>query len=179
MQAAYPSLADFDYHPYIDAEGQLPHQFEGQIGVYAIYAEDKTVAYIGYSRDVSLSLRQHLVRQPQSCFWVKVCTVEKPDRTLLENIKAFWIDENGSVPLGNSELKFGWEQPIDVKSQMLPEESAQYTDPQLDEQKHQSVLKNAARRIEKGILEALSRRGVQEQLRFNPKLKDNGLLDLK
>lgn len=179
MPAAHPSLADFDDYPYIDPEGQLPHQFEGQIGVYAVYSEDKAVAYIGYSRDVSLSLRQHLVRQPQHCFWVKVCTVEKPDRALLENIKAFWISENGSVPLGNGELKSGWEQPIDVKSLMLPEESAQYIDPQLDEQKHQSILKNAARRIEKEILEALSQRGVQEQLRFNPKLKENGLLDLK
>jgi hypothetical protein len=179
MPAAYPSLADLDYCSYIDAEGQLPHQFEGQIGVYAIFAEAKTVAYIGYSRDVSLSLRQHLVRQPQSCFWVKVYTVDKPDRTLLDSIKAFWIDENGSVPTGNGPAKVGWEQPIDVKSRMLPQESAQYTDPQLDEIKHQSVLKNAARRIETEILAVLTQRGVAEQLRFNPKLKDNGLLDLK
>jgi hypothetical protein len=179
MSSEYPSLADFDDYPYIDAEGQLPHLFEGKIGVYAIYSEDRDVVYIGYSRDVLLSLRQHLVRQPQFCFWVRVCTVEKPNRTLLETIKAFWISENGSVPVGNSALTSAWEQPIDVKSQMLPEESAQYTDPQLDEQKRQSVLKNAARRIEKEILEVLTQRGVQEQLRFNPKLKDNGLLDLK
>lgn len=179
MTAAYPALADLDFHPYIDAEGQLPHQFEGQIGVYAVYAQDKTVAYIGYSRDVSLSLRQHIVRQPQHCYWVKVYAVQKPDRALLETIKAAWVIENGSIPAGNHDSKSVWEQPIDVKSQMLPEESAQYTDPQLDEQKHQSVLKNAARRIEKEILALLSQRGVQESLRFNPKLKDNGLLDLK
>jgi hypothetical protein len=179
MQASYPSLADFDYYPYIDADGQLPHQFEGQIGIYAVFNEAKAVTYIGYSRDVSLSLRQHLVRQPQHCFWVKVHTVSKPDRTLLESVKAFWIEGNGSIPPGNGPLKTQWEQPIDVKSQMLPEESAQYIDPQLDEPKHQSVLKNAARRIEAEILATLSQRGVTEQLRFNPKLKENGLLDLK
>jgi hypothetical protein len=105
--------------------------------------------------------------------------VSKPDRTLLESVKAFWIEGNGSLPPGNGPLKTQWEQPIDVKSQMLPEESAQYIDPQLDEPKHQSVLKNAARRIETEILATLSQRGVTEQLRFNPKLKENGLLDLK
>lgn len=177
--AAYPSLTDFDYCPYIDANGQLPHQFEGQIGIYAIFTEDKTVAYIGYSRDVSLSLRQHLVRQPPQCYWVKVYTVSKPDRALLESVKAAWIEQNGSVPPGNDDLKAVWEQPIDVKAQMLPEETTQYIDPQLDEPKHQSVLKNAARRIEAEVLKVLAERGVTEQLRFNPKLKENGLLDLK
>ncbi len=178
MQAA-PSLTDLEDYPYIDAAGQLPHQFEGQIGVYAILTAAKAVDYIGYSRDVSLSLRQHLVRQPQSCFGVKVHTVEKPDRALLEGVKAVWIEQNGSVPPGNGPAQAIWEQPIQVKSRMLPEELVQYEDPQLDEQKHQSVLKNAARRIEKEILSILSERGVTEQLRFNPKLKENGLLDLK
>ena len=178
MQVA-PSLTKLEDYPYIDAAGQLPHQFEGQIGVYAIFSEAKAVDYIGFSRDVSLSLGQHLVRQPQSCYWVKVHTVEKPDRALLESIKAFWIEQNGALPPGNGAAQASWEQPINVKSRMLSEELAQYEDPQLDEQKHQSVLKNAARRIEKEILAVLTARGVTEQLRFNPKLKENGLLDLK
>jgi hypothetical protein len=178
-QSECPSLTELADLPYIDAEGQLPSQFEGQIGVYAIYSSDKILAYIGYSRDVSLSLKQHIVRQPQQCFWVKVTTVERPNRTLLETIKTAWIDENGTMPMGNGEAVALWEQPIDVKSQMLPEELAQYTDPQLDDQQHQRILKQAARRIEQHILALLAERGVQEALRFNPKLKDSGLLDLK
>lgn len=173
-----PSLTALTALPYIDAEGLLPSQFEGRIGVYAIYNCERVLVYIGYSRDVSLSLKQHLVRQPQQCAWVKVATVERPNRTLLETIKAAWIDENGEPPVGNTEAAL-WEQPIDVKRHMLPEELAQYADPQLDEQQHQRILKQAARRIEQDILTLLSELGVQEPLRFNPKLKDNGLLDLK
>jgi hypothetical protein len=178
-ESEFPSLATLESLPYIDGDGQLPHQYEGCIGVYAIYSSTQELAYIGYSRDVSLSLKQHMVRQPQHCFWVKVTTVDKPNRTLLEDIKAAWIAENGRVPLGNGEAAQRWEQPIDVKAQMLPEESAQYIDPQLDDRQHLKVLKQAARRIEEDILKILTERGVKEALRFNPKLKENGLLDLK
>jgi hypothetical protein len=41
------------------------------------------------------------------------------------------------------------------------------------------ILKNAARRVESQILSELESRGVQMQIRFNPKLKEKGLLDLK
>jgi hypothetical protein len=181
MQAPseYPSLPELAAFPYIDSEGQLPSQFEGQIGVYAIYNQQQALAYIGYSRDVSLSLKQHIVRQPQQCYSIKVTTVERPNRTLLETIKAAWIEENQAVPVGNGDATELWEQPIDVKSKMLPEELAQYSDPQLDDQQHLKILKQAARRIEQDILTLLTERGVKEALRFNPKLKDSGLLDLK
>jgi hypothetical protein len=173
-----PALNELADLPYIDEEGQLPAQFEGQIGVYAIYNPEQVLAYIGYSRDVSLSLKQHIVRQPQQCYSIKVTTVERPNRTLLETIKATWIAENQAIPIGNAAADL-WEQPIDVKSKMLPEELAQYNDPQLDDQQHLKILKQAARRIEKDILLLLAERGVKEALRFNPKLKDSGLLDLK
>jgi hypothetical protein len=181
MQAPseYPSLPELAAFPYIDSEGQLPSQFEGQIGVYAIYNQQQALAYIGYSRDVSLSLKQHIVRQPQQCYSIKVTTVERPNRTLLETIKTAWIEENQAVPVGNGDATELWEQPIDVKSKMLPEELAQYSDPQLDDQQHLKILKQAARRIEQDILTLLTERGVKEALRFNPKLKDSGLLDLK
>jgi hypothetical protein len=180
MQAPseYPSLSELAAFPYIDSAGQLPSQFEGQIGVYAIYNREQVLAYIGYSRDVSLSLKQHIVRQPQACYSIKVTTVERPNRTLLETIKAAWIEENQAIPVGNSSAT-EWEQPIDVKGKMLPEELAQYNDPQLDDQQHLKILKQAARRIEQDILTLLTARGVMEALRFNPKLKDSGLLDLK
>jgi hypothetical protein len=41
------------------------------------------------------------------------------------------------------------------------------------------VMKNAARRIEAGIMQQLQARGLQEEIRFQPKLKEQGLLDLK
>ncbi len=68
--------------------------------------------FIGYSRDIYLSLRQHLVRQPQKCYWVKIHTIERPNRTILENIEQAWIEENGNLPVGNGEQKATWTQPI-------------------------------------------------------------------
>jgi hypothetical protein len=41
------------------------------------------------------------------------------------------------------------------------------------------LLKQVARRIEETILTKLQARGVTAEIRFNPKLKEQGLLDLK
>lgn len=85
------SLSSLEYIPYIDDSGQLPEQFQGKIGVYAIFNQAKGLQFVGYSRDVYLSLKQHLVRQPEHCYWVKVQTIERPSRTILENIEKAWI----------------------------------------------------------------------------------------
>jgi|GEM_PF-3436174 len=39
--------------------------------VYAIFDQKKVLQFVGYSRDVYLSLKQHLVRQPQQCYWLR------------------------------------------------------------------------------------------------------------
>lgn len=172
-------LASLDYIPYLDADGYLPRQFEGKIGTYAIFDRDQTLHFVSYSRDIYLSLKQHLVRQPQRCYWLKVQIINRPSRTVLESIQSAWIAENGFTPLGNGPEQYKWDQPIDVKAVMTPEEKSHYTDPQIDEQTQHKVLRNAARRIEAEILAELESRQVQEAIRFNPKLKDSGLLDLK
>ncbi|MER3477484.1 MAG: endonuclease, partial [Leptolyngbya sp. ERB_1_2] len=41
------------------------------------------------------------------------------------------------------------------------------------------ALKNIARRVESEIMAQLKARNVQTEMRFNPKLKEEGLLDLK
>ncbi len=48
-----------------------------------------------------------------------------------------------------------------------------------DELTQAKLLKNAARRVEIEIVAQLESRGVKMQIRFNPKLKEKGLLDLK
>ncbi|MBN3942723.1 MAG: GIY-YIG nuclease family protein [Nostoc sp.] len=174
------SLATLEYIPYIDDRGQLPEQFQGKIGVYAIFDQEKVLQFVGYSRDVYLSLKQHLVRQPQQCYWVKVQTIERPSRTILENTENAWIAENGSVPWGNGDNKEKWTHPIDVKVVMTDEEQANYQNPANDELAQIKVLKNVARRVEAEIsTQLLEVRGLQMQIRFNPKLKEEGLLDLK
>ena len=174
-------LARLDFLPYVDADGLLPQQFAGKIGAYAIFSQKpQTLQYVGYSRDIYLSLKQHLVRQPHSCYWLKVQVIDRPNRTALEAIRATWLAEYGVEPVGNQEDQCAhWEQAIEVKSAMTPIEMAQYQDEQLDELARQKVLKTAARRLEAEILAILSARGIQEPLRFNPKLKERGLLDLK
>ncbi|MBD2773619.1 GIY-YIG nuclease family protein [Iningainema tapete] len=174
-----PSLASLESIPYIDDNGQLPEQLQSKIGVYAIFNQDKLLQYVGYSRDVYLSLKQHLVRQPQHCYWVKVQTIERPSRAILENIEKAWIAENGTVPPGNGDDKEKWTQPIDAKAVMTPEEQANYKNPAHDEIGKIKIVKNVARRVEAEILAVLEARGLQTQIRFNPKLKEEGLLDLK
>lgn len=172
-----PSLLSLEYIPYIDTNGQLPEQFQGKVGVYAIFGGDKLLQYIGYSRDVYISLQQHLVRQPQKCYWLKVQTIDRPSRTILENIKDAWMSENGSIPDGNAAQEAKWTQPIDAKVAMTPDEQKKYT--ASDDLTQVKILKNAARTVEGQILDQLESRGVKMQIRFNPKLKEKGLLDLK
>ncbi len=173
------SLASLEYIPYINRDGELPEVLQKKIGVYAIFDEDKLLQFVGYSRDVYLSLRQHLVRQPQLCYWVKAQTIERPSRAILENIEKAWIAENGSLPIGNGEDRAKWTQPIDVKALITPEEQANYDNPMNDEMAKIKIIKNVARRVEADILQVLEKRGLQIQIRFNPKLKESGLLDLK
>lgn len=178
-QTNIPELTSLEFIPYIDENGQLPEQFQGKIGVYAIFDRDKNLQFVGYSRDVFLSLRQHLVRQPEFCYWVKVETIERPSRKILEEIEQAWIAENGSVPVGNGENKDKWVSPIDAKALITPEEQANYDSPVIDEMAKMKIIKNVARRVEADILKQLEARGLQMQVRFNPKLKEEGLLDLK
>ncbi len=176
---SYVALATLEYIPYIDDNGQLSENFQGKIGVYAIFDTDKNLQFIGYSRDVYLSLRQHLVRLPDKCYWVKVQTIERPSRATLENIEKAWIEENGAVPVGNGENKDVWTQPVNVKNLMTEEEKVNYNSPNNDEMAQIKIIKNVARRVEAEILKVLEARGLQAQIRFNPKLKEEGLLDLK
>ena len=176
-ETTIPSLASLEYIPYIDADGQLPAQFQGKVGVYAIFERDKLLQYVGFSRDVYISIQQHLVRQPQKCYWLKVQTIERPSRTILENIRDAWISENGSIPDGNAAQEAKWTQPIDAKVAMTADEQTKYA--ATDELTQIKLLKNAARRVEGEILAELESRGVKMQMRFNPKLKEKGLLDLK
>ncbi|MFB2969292.1 GIY-YIG nuclease family protein [Aerosakkonema sp. BLCC-F183] len=178
-QTDIPSLASLAEISYLDEAGKLPESLQGKIGVYAIFDEEKALEFVGYSRDVYLSIKQHFVRQPQKCYWLKVQTIEKPNRTILENTMNAWISENGATPVGNGVDKVKWTESIDVKPLMTDEEKANYEKAAGEELAQSKLLKNVARRVETEILAALKSRGCQEDIRFNPKLKDSGLLDLK
>jgi hypothetical protein len=172
-----PSLNALEYCPYLDENGNVTEQFAGQVGVYAIFDQHQTLQFIGFSRDVSLSLKQHLVRQPENCYWVKVQTIDRPSRTLLAEIRDAWIGENGETPIGNGAEEALWNQAIDAKAKMTEAEKESYA--AADEMGRIKTLKQVARRVEAEVLAKLEHRGVKMPIRFDPKLKEEGLLNLK
>jgi hypothetical protein len=172
-----PSLASLEFIVYVNDAGELPTEFQGSIGIYAIFDREKTLQFVGYSRDIYLSLKQHLVRQPASCDWLKATTIERPNRTFLEDVRAAWIAENGTVPVGNGDASKTWVDAIDTNYAMTDAERSSFED--LDGVAQIKLLKVVARRVEETILTKLKERGVQTEIRFNPKLKEQGLLDLK
>ncbi|TVQ51348.1 MAG: GIY-YIG nuclease family protein [Spirulina sp. DLM2.Bin59] len=172
----FPCLANLDYLPYLEG-GEIANEWQQKIGVYAIFDVENTLQLVDYSRDIYLSLRQHLVRCPEQCHWLKGFMISRPSRSLLEEIRTAWIAENGSIPPGNGEEGDRWHQPIDARATMTPEERAQLN--RTDDLGKIKLLKNTARRLEAEILTTLAQRGVTMQIRFNPKLKEQGLLDVK
>ena len=172
-----PSLESLAFLAYIDEGGELPNQLQNQIGIYAIFDESQILQFVGYSRDIYLSLKQHLVRQPENCYWVKATTIDRPNRTFLEGVQSAWIDENGNIPAGNGDAKSSWLDPIATNYAMTAAESDSFSD--LDGVAQIKLLKQVARRVEETILTKLQQRGVTAEIRFNPKLKEQGLLDLK
>jgi hypothetical protein len=172
-----PSIASLEYFPYLDEIGCIPEKCQGKIGAYAIFNADKILQFVGYSRDIYLSLKQHLIRQPKKCYWVKIQTITQPSRTILEEIRQKWLEENGALPLGNSLEEAAWTEPIDVK--LLMNESEKDTYQKSSELEQIKLLKKICRQLEAQIQEELTTRGVTMEIRFNPKLKEQGLLDLK
>jgi len=171
-----PALKDLEYISYLDNQGNVSEALPGKIGAYAIFDRNKELQYTGYSRDIYSSLKQHLVRQVDLCYWLKISTIDKPSRKILEQTCQNWLAENGSIPPGNQDEK-AWTAAIDAKKTMSDTEKEEYQNiPELEQIK---LLKKIARRVEAEIKEKLRDRGVNTEMRFNPKLKEKGLLDLK
>ncbi|MDJ0658489.1 MAG: GIY-YIG nuclease family protein [Crocosphaera sp.] len=172
-----PSLNDLDYVPYLDQNGVITEALQKKIGVYAIFDENKNLKFIGYSRDIYASLKQHLVRQPQQCYWLKVEIISRPSRSILEEIKNNWTQENGDLSINDQANQKLWTQPIDAKLCMTEEDKQTHNNS--DDLGKIKLLKKISRRVQANIEEILEKRGNKMEIRFNPKLKEQGLLDLK
>ncbi len=178
------TLTSLPLHPYLSAAGLLPVGLEQMVGIYAIRDDQQptpepVVRYIGYSRDVAQSLKLHLVRQPTACYWVQVLPVGRPSRQALEGQRQAWFTELGYVPEGNQQEPSPWEVPVDIKADLSQAEQAALADPRLDDVQRTKRLKQAVRDREAALVAYLAQRHCQLELRFNPKLKEQGLLDLK
>ncbi|CAM6094859.1 unnamed protein product [Calypogeia fissa] len=176
------SLNSLEYISYLTEEGKIADcsKSDAKASVYAIFDDVKALQYVGVSRAVSPSMKLHFARVPSKCFYVKVQHLTKPSRSILESIREKWISENGSSPPGNDngEQQNIWENPRDCKPLMTDEEK-KIVEEAAPGPPTAKALKNVARRIEAGLFETFKARNCTEPLRFDPKLKDNGLLDLK
>jgi hypothetical protein len=177
-----PHLAELDLWPYIDDRGLIPEEsFIGKIGIFAIFDAAQQLQYVGYSRDVYLSLKQHLVRRPLQCHGFKAQLIDRPDRTLLTSISEGWLaqwrEATGAEPIGNGADALLWSQDTEVRPVMTEAERSALE--AADEAGKIQVLKQAARRLEAGVLGQLADRGLTLALRFDPKLKEQGRLGLK
>lgn len=176
-QTEITDLSSLEYLSYLNEAGEISEELQGKIGVYAIFDRQHQMQYVAYSRDVYLSLKQHLIRQPDNCYWIKVQTISRPSRKVLAEIAAAWTRENGATPPGNESQNTVWSEPIDTTPAMTEEEKAQLS--LTDERGKIKIQKQVARRVEADIQAQLRDRGVKMNIRFNPKLKEKGLLDLK
>ena len=169
-------LSQLSFHPYFDDEGQIDLNLEGKIAVYAIFDRSQQIQYIGYSRNLYKSLLQHLVRQVDLCYWYKYYLIDRPNRSTLEQIKNDWLEENADFILDEEKSK-EWIDAIDISQQMSETQKQEYQ--QADEREKGKIFKKVARQHETEIKQQLNDRGVTINIRFNPKLKEEGLLDLK
>lgn len=176
LSMSLPKLAELDFLPYIDADGAIAPTLGGKIGLYGIFDGSQTLCYVGYSRDVSKSLQQHLIRCPEQCHWVKIFQCDRPSRTLLEEMRAAWLTENGTIPPATARQNPSGRNPSTLKKICPSSTGSLQQSTELDMVKH---LKNYARQREATIKEYLIGRGLKIDLRFQPKLKEQGLLDLK
>lgn len=171
MTDSIPRLTEVPFVPYLDPTGNVTSDLEGKIGVYAVFDAERSLQYVGISRDIASSLKLHIVRVPSQCHWLKFNTVSKPSRTVLSEMQTAWL---GDLAV-DTDL---WEQPLDCRKLMTDEEKHQL-EQAINEAEQEKVLKNVARRVEKDVLAQLAARGIAFDVRFNPKRKSEGILDVK
>ena len=155
----------------------MPDCFVWKAGINDYFDQAQALQYAGFSRNVNVGLVQHLVRCPEQCHWFKVYTVERPSRTLLDEIRNAWLAEYGAIPSGNSDTQVAWEKPIDAKTFMT--EAERHEIDNADPTEINKLLKQVARRVEVDVKAKVEARGAQMPIKFNPKLKEQGILALK
>jgi hypothetical protein len=78
-------------------------------GVYSVLNRDRQTQYIGYSRNVALSLRGHLTQLGKDiCSFVRVQSFDFPKRDDMEALQNSWIAGLGTMPPGNEADRELW-----------------------------------------------------------------------
>jgi hypothetical protein len=92
-------------------------------GVYAVLNSQQQPQYIGYSRNVTLSLRSHLTAHGADvCALVRVQPFKFPKREEMEQLRDQWIAELPSPPPGNINDSGDWAGTVrDAAAQVMSE----------------------------------------------------------
>jgi hypothetical protein len=71
-------------------------------GVYAVLDCDRTLQYVGISRNVLLSLNSHISQVGETaCAFLRLTTFKFPRREDMEQLRDAWIAEAETIPPGN------------------------------------------------------------------------------
>lgn len=153
-------------------------------GVYAIYGAADRVVYLGKSRDIHNTLRMHLGRRPVDCVAYRALALPRPSRAAFDTILAAWAAELGAPPPGNDggDEQARWEKPVDVRwagsGVVLTAAEREALDGCVLAADAGKVLKKVCRRVQGEVEAVLRARGCKEPMKWAPKLKEKGLLDV-
>lgn len=125
-----------------DGSAQLPiesyiesRQGEKPVGVYAIYDSKRNLQYVGYSRNVVMSVRAHLARVGEDrCSLLRVMVFANKamqSKAALEREALNWLESAGTLPPGNGAEKELWQESSVNTSLMSFDELAEYEEKKL------------------------------------------------
>jgi hypothetical protein len=103
-------------------------------GVYAVLNAKRQTQYIGYSRNVLLSLNGHVAQNgEQNCAYVRVQAFKFPKRQEMEDLRDAWIAQLDSIPRGNDTECENWASTLGeiANSAMSSEERQAYEEKKL------------------------------------------------
>lgn len=177
------SLQQQVVHPLISDEGAVAPEVQiGSVGVYAIFDSSRRARHIGLSRDVATSLRRALARRPDDSYYYAAHIVTRPNRQLLESVRDGWIQhEDGHIDgCDGGKEQQRWESPVDVMSDNAPiSDEDRSLLRECEDGQREKILKKVCRNVQNSIENKLKARGLTEKLKFAPKLKSRGLLDVE
>jgi len=103
-------------------------------GVYAVIDNSHQTQYIGYSRNILLSINGHIAQNgSENCAFLRVQTFKFPKREEMENLRDSWIAALGSIPPGNGAESEMWAITVGqaARSAMSAEEQKAYEEKKL------------------------------------------------
>ncbi|MEG3843441.1 GIY-YIG nuclease family protein [Microcoleus sp. herbarium14] len=103
-------------------------------GVYAVTDTSGNTQYIGYSRNILLSINGHIAENgAENCAFLRVQTFKFPKREEMESLRDSWIATLGRIPPGNGAESEMWASTVGeaARSAMSPAEQQAYEEKKL------------------------------------------------